>query len=176
MSSSLCARFALFALLLTLIAGCGYRFTSSQPGSLGTAQTIWVPFFSNESVSSTAQTVLRRAFYEESHALRGLKPAENEATADLAMKARILSYSSGVVSYSAIDQASELRMSLNVELEIVKKGQTVPFWKGQIQGTKDYQANNSLELQRNAEEQALDAAARIIAQKFYSALEGSVKP
>lgn len=176
MTAALCARFALLTLLLCTIAGCGYRFTNSQPGRLGTAQTIWVPFFSNESVSSTAQTVLRRAFYDESHALRGLYPAENEASADLAMKARILSYSSGVVSYSAIDQARELRLYLNVELEIVKKGQTVPLWKGQIQSTKQYQANNSLELQRNAEEQALDAAARIIAQKFYSSLEGSAKP
>ena len=48
---------------------------------------------------------------------------------------------------------------------------TVPL--GQVQAVKQYPANRDLALQRNAEEQALDAAARIIAHKFISALEES---
>jgi outer membrane lipopolysaccharide assembly protein LptE/RlpB len=164
----------MLALLLIGAAGCGYHLTNSQSsGRLGNTQKIWVPFFTNESISPTAQTVLRRAFYEEFHALRGLAPAGSLEGADLAMKARIISYSSKAVSYSALDQAREFSLSLNVELEITKKGQTLPLWKGQIQGSKQYPANTNLALQRNAEEQALDAAARIIAHKFISALEES---
>lgn len=166
-------RFLLLALLLNTTAGCGYHLTGSQSQHLGAAQTIWVPFFSNESISPTAQTVLRRAFYEELHALRGLAPASSEGSADLAMKARIISYSSTVVSYNAVDHASEYSLSLNVELEITKKGDTSPLWKGQLHAEKQYPAGTDLALQRNAEEQALDAAARIIAQKFISALEES---
>ncbi|MDD2582506.1 MAG: LPS assembly lipoprotein LptE [Desulfuromonadaceae bacterium] len=166
-------RFLMLALLLNAVAGCGYHLTGSQSQHLGAAQTIWVPFFSNESISPTAQTVLRRSFYEELHALRGLTPANSQGSADLAMKARIISYSSGVVSYSAIDRATEYSLSLDVELEITKKGDTSPLWKGQIHTTKQYPAGTDLALQRNAEEQALDAAARIIAQKFISALEES---
>lgn len=147
--------------------------TNSTAGRLGAARNIWVPFFSNVSISPTAQTVLRRAFYEELNALRGLAPAANEESADLAMKARILSYSITTVSYDAFDRARQFNLALNVELEIVKNGQTVPLWKGQIQGTKQFPANSDLALQRNAEEQALDAAARIIAHKFISALEES---
>ena len=171
MSASLWGRGLMIAVLLNAVVGCGYHLTSSQ--RLGAAQKVWVPFFSNESVSPTAQTVLRRAFYEEFHALRGLSPASSEEDADLAMKARIISYSSRVVSYNALDQAREYSLSLNVELEIVKKGQTTPLWKGQIQGAKQYPANRDLALQRNSEEQALDATARIIAHKFISALEES---
>ena len=174
MSASLWVRGLMLALLLSTAAGCGYHLTNSHPSrQIGPAQNIWVPFFSNESVSPTAQTVLRRAFYDELHALRGLVPAASEEGADLAMKARIISYSSKAVSYSALDQAREFSLSLNVELEISKKGTAVPLWKGQIQGAKQYPANRDLALQRNAEEQALDAAARIIAQKFISALEES---
>jgi outer membrane lipopolysaccharide assembly protein LptE/RlpB len=174
MSTSLWVRGLMLALLLNTAAGCGYHLTNAQSSrQLGSAQNIWVPFFSNESVSPTAQTVLRRAFYEELHALRGLNPAGSEESADLAMKARIMSYSNRAVSYSAIDQAREFSLSLNVELEISKKGVAVPIWKGQIQGAKQYPANRDLALQRNAEEQALDAAARIIAHKFISALEES---
>lgn len=174
MKASRWARGLMLALLLNAAAGCGYHLTNSQPSrQFGTAQNIWVPFFSNESVSPTAQTVIRRAFYEELHALRGLKPAGSEESADLAMKARIISYSNRVVSYSAIDQAREFSLSLTVELEISQKGVVLPLWKGQIQGTKQYPANRDLALQRNAEEQALDAAAQIIAHKFISALEES---
>lgn len=161
----------MLGLLLSSISGCGYHLTNSQSGRLGTSQNIWVPFFSNESISPTAQTVLRRAFYEELHALRGLNPSGSEGSADLAMKARIVSYSSKAVSYNALDQAREFSLTLEVELEIAKKGEGAPLWKGKIQGSKQYPANSDLALQRNAEEQALDAAARIIAHKFISALE-----
>lgn len=174
MIASLCGRGLILGLLLNLLAGCGYHLTNSNSSrQFGAAQKIWVPFFSNESVSPTAQTVLRRAFYDEFHALRGLNPADSEESADLAMKARIISYSSRAVSYNALDQAREFSLSLNVELEIAKKGEAAPLWKGQIQGTKQYPANKNLALQSNAEEQALDAAARIIAHKFISALEES---
>ncbi|HXE97989.1 MAG TPA: LPS assembly lipoprotein LptE [Dongiaceae bacterium] len=173
MKASSWVRVLLLALLLATAAGCGYHLTNSRSGRLGSARTVWVPFFVNESISPTAQTVLRRAFYEELHALRGLNPAVAAESADLAMKARLVSYSSKAVSYNALDQAREYSLNLNVELEIAKKGETLPLWKGQIQGSKQYPANTDLALQRNAEEQALDAAARIIAHKFISALEES---
>jgi outer membrane lipopolysaccharide assembly protein LptE/RlpB len=173
MAVSLWVRGLLLVLLLNAVAGCGYHVANSQSGRLGTAQNIWVPFFTNESISPSAQTVLRRTFYEELHALRGLNPAASQENADLAMKARILSYSSKAVSYNALDQAREFSLSLNVELEISKKGQALPLWKGQIQAAKQYPASTDLALQRNAEDQALEAAARIIAQKFISALEES---
>lgn len=173
MSVSLWLRGLLLVLLLNTVAGCGYHLTNSSSQQFGTAKTIWIPFFSNESISPTAQTVLRRAFYDEFHALRGISPALNEDSADLAMKARIVSYSSKAVSYNALDQAREYSLNLNVELEIAKKEQKIPLWKGQLQGLKQYPANTNLALQHNSEEQALDAVARIIAHKFISAVEGS---
>ena len=171
MPASLWIRVVLLVLLLGTAAGCGYHVTNTQSGRLGVARNIWVPFFINESISPTAQTVLRRAFYEELHALRGLNPAAAAASADLVMKARLVSYSSKAVSYNSLDQAREFNLSLDVELEIAKKGETLPLWKGLVHATKQYPANRDLALQRNAEEQALDAAARIIAHKFITALE-----
>jgi outer membrane lipopolysaccharide assembly protein LptE/RlpB len=173
MSASVWCRSLLLVLLLNTAAGCGYHLTKGQSQRLGSALKVWVPFFTNESISPTAQTVLRRAFYDELYALRGLTPADSEVNADLSMKARIISYSSKIVSYSSVDKAQEFSLALNVELEITKKGAANPLWKGQIQGSKQYPSNSNLALQRNAEEQALDAAARIIAHKFISALEES---
>ncbi len=163
----------MLVLLLTAVMGCGYHLTNTHSQRLGGSQKIWVPFFANESISPTAQTVLRRTFYEELHALRGLMPAGSEGSADLVMKARIISYSNKAVSYSSVDKAREFSLSLNVELEILRKGDVSPLWKGQLQGSKQYPANTNLALQRNAEEKALDGASRIIAHKFISALEES---
>jgi len=161
------------ALLLMSASGCGYHLTNSPVQQSAEQRKIWIPFFGNESISPTAQTVLRRAFYEEFHALRGVVPATTEAGADLVMKGRVVSYSSRAVSYTSLDQAREFSLDLNVELEITSKEQKLPLWKGQLKGTKQYPANTNLALQHNAEEQALDAAARIIAHKFISALEDS---
>jgi outer membrane lipopolysaccharide assembly protein LptE/RlpB len=166
-------RAVLLLMLAVIVSGCGYHLTNASPGRFESVRTVWVPFFANESISPNAQTVLRRAFYDELHALRGLVPAGSESTADLAMKARIISCSSRAVSYDAHDQAREYLLTLNVELEINKKGQTIPFWKGVLGGTKQYPANSNITLQRNAEDQALDAAARIIAHTFISAMEES---
>jgi outer membrane lipopolysaccharide assembly protein LptE/RlpB len=166
-------RWMVLLFLVMTVSGCGYHVTNSSSGRFESIRTVWVPFFANESISPTAQTVLRRAFYDELQALRGLGPAGSEASADLAMKARIISYSSRAVSYDALDQAREYLLTLNVDLEIRKKDQTVPFWKGLLGGTTQYSANSNIALQRNAEEQALDAAARIIAHKFILAMEES---
>ncbi len=167
-------RLSICALLLNVVAGCGYHLTGTGSSrQLGAEQSVWVPFFTNESISPTAQTVLRRAFYEELHAMRGVRPANSQSSGDLAIKGRIVSYSSRAVSYTTLDQAREFSLSLDVELEVAKSGQTSPFWKGQIHGEKQYPANKNLALQHNAEEQALDAVARIVAQKFISALEES---
>lgn len=166
-------RGVLLVLLLITVSGCGYHVAGSSSQRIDTARTIWIPYFGNESISPTAQTVLRRAFYDEFHALRGLSPAANEGVADLAMKAKIVAYSSRAVSYNALDQAREFSLNLNVELELTKKDQKLLLWKGQIQGSKQYPANTNLALQSNSEEQALDAAARIIAHKFISAVDES---
>jgi outer membrane lipopolysaccharide assembly protein LptE/RlpB len=166
-------RYFLLLPFLILLTGCGYHLTNSATQRLTTGQQLWVPFIGNESVSPTAQRVLRRALYEECHALRGLVPSESEGSAGLIMKGKLLSYTNGAVSYSAIDRVRMFRLTISVELELYRKGETVPLWKGTLDAAKDYPANSDLALQRNAEESALDAASRIIAHKFISAAEQS---
>lgn len=165
--------FLVVVLVLNSLTGCGYRLVNSTPSALVSGKTVWVPFFDNETVSPTAQTVLRRAFYDELHARRGLVPAGSEGDADFAMKAKIVSYSNKAVSYSSQDRVREYSLSLTVELEAVIKGQLTPLWRGQVHGDRQYPADAALALQHNAEEQALEAVSRLLAQKFISAMEES---
>lgn len=173
MTISIRCRLLVLPLLLITITGCGYHLTSSGTQRLTAGQELWVPFIGNETVSPTAQTIIRRALYDECHALRGLIASESEDAATLIMKGKLLSYGSGVMAYNAVDQVRSLRMYVTVELELYRRGETKALWKGVLSATKDYQAQTDLALQRNAEESALEGASRVIAQKFISAAEQS---
>ncbi len=161
------------SVMLLFLPACGYQFTGSSNNMLASGQSLWVSFIKIEIDSPSVQTTLRRSLLEECHALRGLYPSANEATADLRITGNLRSYTSQIVSYTALDLAKEYRLTIGVELEVFKKGETVPFWKGTLQSFQDYPANTDLALQRSAEAAALDAASRKLAQKFLMSVEQS---
>lgn len=159
-------------IIVLLLSGCGYRFGGTVENRLVSGQTIWVAFINNETTSSSAQTVLRRALLDECHHLRGLSPAGNESTAEFRVRGTS-SYDVQAVSYTAMDQAKEYRLSIIAELELNRLGETTPIWKGKIQAFQDFPVASDLALQRNSEEAALIAASRTVAQKFLTAVEQS---
>lgn len=153
------------------ITACGYRFAGIAENSIVSGQSIWIAFIRNESTSSTAQTTLRRALFEQSHRMRGLLPAVRESDADIVVAGSLRSYSSKAVSYTADDRVREYRLIIDVDLVMRRKGETNPLWKGSLQSYQDYPAADNLALQMNAEEAALASASRIIAQKLLTAVE-----
>jgi len=159
--------------VLCLLSGCGYRLAGSAENRLTSGQALWVAFISNETASPTAQTVIRRALLDEGHALRGLYPAASQADADLSVSGSLRAYTLRAISYTAIDHAREYRLTIEVELELRRRGVAAPLWKGTLQAFKDYPANANLALQRSAEEAALAAASRTLSQKFLTAVEQS---
>lgn len=175
------AAMAVFALLVAMVvlAGCGYRPAATAGNRLGPNHRLWVAFISNDTISPSAQTVLRRALLEEAHGMRGIPPAASAGEADLLVSGSLRSYSSRAISYSErnhdddFDQAREYRLTIAVELELRSTEDRSLAWKGTLQAFQDYPANDDLALQRSAEEQALAAASRKIAQKLLLSLEQS---
>lgn len=161
-------------LYLSLLSGCGYRLMGSNEGRLAPGQAVWVSFIRNETISPSAQTVIRRALLEECHVMRGLAPANNEGDADLHVDGSLRSYTTKAISYTSIDQVREYRLNIEVELELRRKGGATPLWKGTLQSSQDFPASvTNLAFQRSAEEAALASASRILAQKFLTAVEQS---
>jgi len=158
-------------IVLLFISACGYHLAGTSSNRLAAGQSLWVSFIGIEIDSPSAQTVLRRSLLEECHALRGLFPSGDAASADLRIKGGLRSYSSRAMSYTALDQVREYRLTVEVDLELFRKGETTPLWKGTLQSYQDYPANKDLALQRSAEEAALAAASHILAQKFLMAVE-----
>ena len=75
------------------------------------------------------------------------------------------------MSYSALDQVTEYRLTIEADLEMFRKGKITPLWKGTLRSYQDYPANKDLALQRSAEEAAFAAASHILAQKFLMTVE-----
>lgn len=163
----------LSAMLLMLISGCGYRFAASTDNRISSDEKIWVSFIANETASPTAQTVIRRALLDQLHIMRGVAPAGSLEQANAVVSGTIRSYSGRVLSYSAVDRDREFRLTIAVELELRRKGDAAPVWKGTLQAFQDYPASDDLALQRNAEEAALVAASQKLAEKFITAVEQS---
>jgi outer membrane lipopolysaccharide assembly protein LptE/RlpB len=156
---------------LFILAACGYHAAGSGHNRLAAGQSLWVSYIRNESDNTSVQTVLRRAILDECHALRGLYPSGEQATADYRIQGTLRSYSVRIMSYTALDQAREYRLTLEVDLELYRKCETVPFWKGTLQSHQDYPADSNLALQRSAEEAALATASQILARKFLMSVE-----
>ena len=161
------------AFILIVVAGCGYRPVATSTNRLDSNHRLWVSFIANETISSTAQTVIRRALLEEAHTMRGIAPAGNSAAADLLVSGSLRSYSSGAISYTSLDRAREYRLTIEVELELRSTVDKDLAWKGILKASQDYPANDDLALQHSAEEAALAAASRKLAQKFLTTLEQS---
>ena len=159
-------------LCLVCLCGCGYRFAGSSGNRITAGQSIWVAFIQNESTNSLAQTIIRRALLDECHHLRGLSPAGDAASAELSVVGSS-TYQVGAVSYTAADQVKQYRLNLGVVVELKRKGEATPLWKGALQAYQDFPVSTDLSLQRSAEEAALVAASRTLAQKFLTAVEQS---
>lgn len=161
----------LCCVMLFGVAGCGYHVTAAGDSRIAPGQSLWVSFIANDTVSSTAQTVLRRALLDEFLAMRGSVPSGSQSDAALQVSGAFRSYNNSAISYSAIDRAREYRLTIAVELEVRRRGEAAPFWKGTLQAAQDYPANTDLALQHNAEDAALEAASRKLARKLITALE-----
>jgi len=159
--------------VFSLLTGCGYKFAEFSGNRLNSNQLLWVSFIANDTISASAQTVLRRALLNEAHTMRGIAPSGSAESADLLVSGAVRSYGSAVVSYTAADRAREFRLTIDVEMEMKRKGESTPVWKGKLQAFQDFPGNDDLTLQRNAEEAALAAASRKLAQKFLIAVEQS---
>lgn len=160
-------------IMLATLAGCGYRPAATAGNRLDSNHRLWVAFIANESISSTAQTVLRRALLNEAHGMRGIAPAASLDAADLRVSGALRSYTRNEISYNAIDHVKEYRLTIEVELELRSTTDKNLAWKGTLLASQDYPANDDLTLQRSAEEAALEAASRKLAQKFLTRLEQS---
>lgn len=161
----------LLTLLLVLVAvvGCGYRFTADTGTRLAAGQSVWVPYFKNTTVHTTAAVALRRSVYEQFAAQRSIKPAAGPKQADLQLDGTVTGYAVAAVSYSAGDAVKEYRVTITADIQMQHRDAVTgskPVWRGILTAWHDYPASTAIELQRSSEDAAVAAACRKLAQQL----------
>lgn len=163
--------------ILLILNGCGYNFVGMNTSKSDYGRPVWVAFIGNATSSSTAQTILKRVMLDELHAFRGLIPAAVSSESELLITGNLKSYSTRAVSYTSADQIRELRLTIEVELEVRSNKSRSVIWKGVLKASQDFPAsdprNLDLAQQKNAEEAALSAASRKLAHSLITSMEDS---
>ncbi len=159
-------------LLVLFISSCGYSFSSTN-SVVKPQDKVWVAFLTNETTSTSAQTLLRRAVLDELHTMRGVTQASSKEDADIVITGAVRGYGSGISAFDKLDQVREYRLNVSAEFEAKRKNETKPIWRGVISSTQDYPISDNLALQRNSEDEALRIVSKKIAVRLVSALENN---
>jgi outer membrane lipopolysaccharide assembly protein LptE/RlpB len=160
--------------LVLFSAGCGYRFTADSGTRLAAGQTVWVPYFKNATVYSSASVALKRAIFDQFAEQRNIMPAASPEQGDLLLEGTLTGYGIGAVSYSATDAIMEYRLTITADITVHRRGDaknTRPLWKGALSAWQDYPVGPTIELQRSSEDAALGAASRKLAQQLIWQME-----
>ncbi|HEY5976041.1 MAG TPA: LptE family protein [Geobacteraceae bacterium] len=158
----------LIVLLICITAGCGYRFVGRDEGLLAGRQ-VAVAIFANRTYRPTIEGVMTKALRAELAAATSNGSA-GEAVADLLVNGVIERLSIEPVAYTAADQVKEYRLTVTASAGLTERRSGQVLWQGREIVSVDYPTNTDLAQQQNAEEAAVNAACRQLAERFRLAM------
>jgi outer membrane lipopolysaccharide assembly protein LptE/RlpB len=161
----LAGRLAAALLLVGLLSGCGYHSVTTRDPFDG-ANGVNVVMFGNRSYQPGVEAVLARQLVDELSLRTGGKVLSGDQ-AQLELNGTVLSYTSVAVSYNALDQIREYRLSVTAEASLVERVTRKVLWKGKLTEEQVYPVNLNLALQRNAEEAAAAKVCRRLAEDIW---------
>lgn len=185
-TSVLQAKRASFLIALSLaLAGCGYQFQVEGPGpTIGgpaagavvreTAPRLLIPKFVNRTLEPNLEirytTYARREFAAGS----GARIVQEQESADLVLKAAIVSVSAPSLTFSR-DATFESRVIVRVAATVEDVGSGKVVWKDDASGHSEFFLTNDLQFNRVLKDRALEQAGLLIVQdlavRFLSHLE-----
>jgi outer membrane lipopolysaccharide assembly protein LptE/RlpB len=156
-----------------LLGGCGYHISGgTNTPSLITGKTIAIPMWRSKSYRPNLEAVLTGSLVDE-FAFRSGGRVVAEDFADLLLTGTIDSYTKVAISYTAADQVKEYRLTMTINAALTEKRSQKVLWKGILFSSQDYPAiidpslPNTIALQQNSEEVALQEISRKLAQQLF---------
>lgn len=154
---------SVWALVLALLAGCGYSFTgSSLPSHI---RTIAVPVFENETLDATiaeeATAGIQDRFLEDNR----LKVVR-EARADCVLEGRVTGYERRVYSYTPDQEPQEYIIAIVLAVVLKDRVKNRDLWSQErLQATATYAATEGTKVgQATTETAAREMAIELLAQ------------
>lgn len=155
------------------LGGCSYHISGgTNTPSLITGKTIAIPMWRSKGYRPNLEAVLTGSLIDE-FALRSGGMVVAEDVADLILTGTIDSYTKVAISYTALDQVKEYRSTMTVNAALTEKRSQKVLWKGILSSSQDYPAildpslPNTIALQQNSEEAALQEISRRLAQQLF---------
>jgi len=152
-------------ILLSLLAGCGYRPVTAR-GPLTGANGVNVTLFANKIYRPGVEGILARDLVDELALRTGGKVLPGDE-AQLELSGAILAYATAPVSYTALDAIREYKLSIKVEAVLREQRTRKVLWKGELTEEQVYPVNANLALQQNAEEAAIAAVCRRLSEDIW---------
>lgn len=158
---------SVFAVIfLCFVAGCGYHtvdWNSSPYSSAG--KRVNIALFANKTFKPNLEGVLTNALVDEFAKKSGL--ILDSATADLTLSGDVLSYTSNASAYSAADTVREYIASMRIAAVLSKNSNKQVLWKGELDWSQAFPANQNIALQQNAEDAAIQEISRKLARELF---------
>jgi outer membrane lipopolysaccharide assembly protein LptE/RlpB len=159
---------AAVAIIVCLTAGCGYRLVTHGDGLLAGRQ-VAVAVFANKTYRPTIEGVMAKALRAELAAATSAHMAA-EASADLLVSGAVERLVVEPVAFSAADRVREYRLAVTVSAGVTDRRSGQVLWQGRESAAVDYPASADLGRQKNAEEAAVEAACRLLAERLRLAM------
>lgn len=150
-------KFSLLFLILTasviqfILLGCAYKLSSEHSRLPGNVKIIQIPLFKNDSPELGVETSFTNSLKTEALRSKFVQLKNDEADAEAILQGRILSVDI-IADESVIEAkntkylptetvlATQYRVSVGVELRLIKKGSTEILWSGFFKEQSTYSA------------------------------------
>lgn len=163
-----------YALLLTVLAGCGYHLLGSKrlPDDV---KTIAVPVFHNNTFEPTLENTVTAAVKQEFLTNSRLTVVNNPDEADLVLKGTIVSYGLTPLSFdSSRTVVLEYRVHIRASVSVESPRSQKIFWKDPVmEAAAEYLVNPDTAANQVAENHAIAEASQQFAENVvHRVLEG----
>lgn len=162
-------RLAICLLALSLL-GCGYGFRGTVSYLPGDIQTIAITYPIDKAGEPDLTDILAQALIQEFNRTKLLKLVA-PARADVILRGTIKSVSSGAVAFEDVRTALERRVTMVVDMELVRRTNDQLVWRqrGLAEG-EDYNVDSVSSVTEDNRQEALAEAAERLAMRIHDSI------
>lgn len=162
-----CRDWLIFGLILIILSGCGYRPVGSGEISPGSeAPVLAIPPFANRSTEVGLETLFANTFIQEFGRCKSMRLTPRPEGADLVLEGNIDSVANSSVAYFNISRSLVRRVTIRVELKLVRRSTGKVVWRevGSVQ--EDYVVDQTYQQGEAFKDQGIRRGAAILAQRM----------
>jgi outer membrane lipopolysaccharide assembly protein LptE/RlpB len=160
-------------LLLCLLSGCGYSFSSGQGAFPGDVRSLHIPLFANRTTEPLLETSLtndvREVIAQDSRIQQVTAPEQAEAV----LEGVVSDYRTKPLAYDQHDDISEYRSSIRIRVKLRRLSDGSLLWQDDLDWSAEYFAADDKMLQEDLEQQAIAEISRRLAEELYHRLRNT---